>query len=205
MKWLIAMLCFSGIAGAQIPDQVTRWKAAEIRPVEILRLDKAVALYNLHKERYLDIEHMRKGGVPAPIIFTLHGRESTWNFARHLHEGSLLSNRTRNKPKNRPLTPDPPYTFEQSSEDALYILKHLDHINWRDMQAALQTIEQYNGLGYQLFHPDVPSPYLWSGTTLYRQGKYIADGKFSRTAIDEQLGCAAILKRMQFRRIQLPF
>ncbi len=148
---------------------------------------------------------LRPGGVPAPIVFTLHGRESSWNFSAHLHEGSPLTHRTRDVPKGRPLTPDPPYTFIQSAEDALYILKHEDRINWRDLPTALQAIEAYNGLGYQKYHPTVPSPYLWAGTTLYDRGKYTADGRFSPIAVDRQLGCAAILLRMQQRGLGLSF
>ncbi len=185
--------------------QVARWENAEIRPSETIRLDKAVAQFERDRSRYETIERMRPGGVPAPVIFGLHGRESTWSFTRHLHEGSPLSGRTKFVPKGRPLTPDPPYTFEQSAEDALYVLKSLHRKDWTDAETALQTIEAYNGLGYQKYHSAVPSPYLWAGTTLYSRGKYVADGKFDGMAVDKQLGVAAILKRMQERGIAIPF
>lgn len=182
------------------PFQEERWRAAEIRAAEIPRLDKAVARFRRTESRYRGIERQRPNGVPGEVVFALHGRESTWDFTRHLHEGSPLTRRTRNIPKGRPPVPDPPYTFEQSAEDALYVLKRLDHVNWRSLGDSLQAIEAYNGLGYQRYHPDVPSPYLWSGTSLYTRGKYVADGKFSPAAVDKQLGCAAILKRLEWRR-----
>jgi lysozyme family protein len=52
--------------------------------------------------------------------------------------------------------------------------------------------------------PDIiiPSPYLWSGTTVYERGKYVADGRFSAIAVDKQIGCAAILKELHRRKIK---
>jgi lysozyme family protein len=43
--------------------------------------------------------------------------------------------------------------------------------------AVLHRLEGFNGYGYRKFHPNVPSPYLWSGSNHYTRGKYIADGK----------------------------
>jgi lysozyme family protein len=41
------------------------------------------------------------------------------------------------------------------------------------------------------------SPYLWSGTSLYNGGKYTADGVYNPDAIDEQLGCVVLIKRLK--------
>lgn len=187
------------------PLQEERWDRAVIESRAIVRLDKAIASFERYSSRYRTIERQRVNGVPAPVVFALHGRESAWNFSRHLHEGSPLSGRTRNVPKGRPLRPDPPYTFEQSAEDALYVLKRLDLVRWNSRGDSLQAVEAYNGLGYQKYHPEVPSPYLWSGTSLYKRGKYVADGRFSAVAVDKQLGCAAIFKRMRERGMALSF
>lgn len=148
---------------------------------------------------------MRPNGVPAPILFCLHYRESDNNFKCHAHEGSSLMHRTRDEPKGRPLHPEPPYTFEQSAEDAYYVCEHptLDKINWRDTQAALDKMESFNGFGYRRL--GIAAPYVWSGTSLYKSGKYIADHKYSPVAVDKQLGCAAILKWMKAHGIDLPF
>lgn len=148
---------------------------------------------------------MRKGGVPAPIVFTLHGRESTWNFKKHLHEGSPLTGRTKWVPKGRPKRGNPPYTFEESAEDALYLLKDLESVDWTSCDQALYNIEKYNGLGYLKYRP-INSPYLWAGCdNHYTKGKYVADGRYSSTAVDKQLGCATILKRMVERGISIGF
>jgi lysozyme family protein len=181
------------------------WDGAKIRPNVVFRLDKAIAIYEDNKHRYKAIEKLRKGGVPAQVISVLHMRESTWNFNRHLHEGSSLQRRTRYVPKGRPRKGRPPFTFEESAEDALYILKGLESVDWTDTQSVFKAIERYNGTGYLRYHKDVPSPYLYSGLYYYSRGKYVADGRFSHTAIDKQLGCMTVLKRMEQRHMKLPF
>jgi lysozyme family protein len=183
------------------------WDRAEINGSAVFRIDKAISMYLDNKSRYKGIEKMRRGGVPSAIIFVLHGRESTWNFRKHLHEGSPLTSRTRWVPKGRPKAPPANgsvYTFEESAEDALYKLKDLESVNWEDCNTALYTIEKYNGLGYIKFR-SIHSPYLWAGTNHYTSGKYVADGKYSSTAVDKQLGTAAILKRMVDRKVDIGF
>lgn len=183
------------------------WDSVKIRPDYTYRIDKAVALYLDNKDRYKAVEKMRKGGVPAPIVFTLHGRESTWSFRKHLHEGSPLTGRSRWVPKGRPKFAPAnghTYTFEESAEDALYLLKDMESVDWTSCDRALYNIEKYNGLGYIKYRP-IHSPYLWSGTYHYSRGKYVADGRYSSSAVDKQLGCGSILKRMQERGIDIGF
>lgn len=199
---------FAGIAAHAEPipvDQVRRWDEAVILPQKRIALDCALGLYRRTKSRYEAIENMRTNGVPAPVLFCLHYRESDNSFRCHAHEGSSLQHRTRDEPKGRPLHPEPPYTFEQSAEDAYYIFEHptLDRINWRSKQAALDKMESFNGYGYRA--KGIPAPYLFAGTSIYHGGKYVRDGVFSRTAMDQQLGCVAILKHMQNSGITLPF
>ncbi len=183
----------------------TLWDTCEIRPSQVFRVDKAVALYLENKGRYKKIERMRKGGVPAAVVFCLHGRESSWSWRHHLHDGSSLKRRTRGVPKGRPKKGKPPFTFYESAEDALYILKSLERVKWDVLDAALYAIEKYNGLGYRRWHKDVKSPYLWAGSNHYRRGKYVADGRFSARAVDRQLGVCVILKRMQQRGVEVGF
>lgn len=184
------------------------WDSVEIKGSQVFRIDKRISQYIENKAIYVAIEKMRSGGVPSAVIFTLHGRESTWSFKKHLHEGSPLTSRTKWIPKGRPKAPPSNgsvYTFEESAEDVLYKLKDLESVNWSRCDDALYTIEKYNGLGYLKYHKDVLSPYLWSGTNHYISGKYVADGKFSQTAVDKQLGTCSILKRMVDRGINIGF
>ena len=184
------------------------WDSAEIKASQVFRIDKSISLYLDNKKRYDDIEKMRDGGVPSAVVFVLHGRESTWSFKKHLHEGSPLTSRTKWVPKGRPIA-DPKngksYSFEESAEDALYKLKDLENkVDWSECNDSLYNIEKYNGLGYLKYRP-INSPYMWSGTNHYSKGKYVADGKYSSNAVDKQLGTCSILKRMQSRGINIGF
>lgn len=192
----ICILC-SSLARGGVPDQEARWQAARPDPHFSIALDLEVARFQRNANRYRPITAMRPNGVPTAIIYCLHQRESSGNFLCHPHEGSPLTQRTRYVPKGRLPNKPPPYTFEQSAEDAYYVVDRLDRVPWTNRAAALQGIESFNGLGYQKYHPDVPSPYLWSGTTVYTRGKYTGDGKFDRNARDKQLGVVAILKRFE--------
>jgi lysozyme family protein len=71
--------------------------------------------------------------------------------------------------------------------------------DWTDWTVAglMYRLEGYNGWGYRQYHPTVKSPYLWSGSSQYTKGKYVADGKFDPNAVSKQLGAATILRRMK--------
>jgi peptidoglycan hydrolase-like protein with peptidoglycan-binding domain len=53
-------------------------------------------------------------------------------------------------------------------------------------------MEAYNGWGY--FYRGANSAYVWSWTSQYSSGKFVSDGKWSATAVDQQPGCAAMLR-----------
>ncbi len=173
--------------------QESRWARAEVRKDWVPAIRKALWNYERDIARYRKVEEMKPGGMPALVVFCLHGRESTWDFRCHLHEGSSLSRPTRYVPKGRPPGKGP-FKWEESAFDALYVIKHEEAVNWGDIPRALYAIEMYNGTGYLRYHPETASPYLWSGTSVYSRGKYVADGKWDRMAVDRQIGCAAILK-----------
>lgn len=134
-------------------------------------------------------------GVPAHVVGILHSLEGGLDFARHLHNGDPLTARTVHVPSGRPATGEPPFSWETSATDALR-LKRLHR--WSDWSLAgiAYVLERYNGFGYRSYHPDVPSPYLWSFTTAYTAGKYVADGKWSPTAVSRQCGGMALLRVM---------
>jgi lysozyme family protein len=193
------------VSNTNLSLQEERWRTMRIRPQFAIAADKAVMLYLRTKGRYEKVQNMRSNGVPAPVLFTIHMRESDNSFSRHLHEGSSLQNRTRYVPKGRPLPPaKPPFTWESSAEDAVYSADHLEG-SWDDVTWSLNKIETYNGIGYRTL--GVPSPYLFSGTTVYNPpaGKYVSDGRFSKTAVDQQLGVCAVLIRMKERGVKLKF
>lgn len=143
------------------------------------------------RARYIDLEKVT--GVPWKVIGIIHLRESDCNFHTHLHNGDSLNARTRHVPAGRPVRGQPPFTFEYSAIDALTYEGFTKIKDWSIEQIAY-CFEQYNGWGYRM--NGYPSAYLWSGTNQYTSGKYIADGVFSPTTVDIQLGTMAVLKRI---------
>jgi lysozyme family protein len=131
-------------------------------------------------------------GVPWYFIAAVHLRESTFAIA-HLHNGDPLEARTTHVPANRPRTPEPPYTFEQSAEDALRLKRLHRWTDW-SLTGTLYQLERYNGMGYRKLGK--PSPYLWSYSQHYQRGKYVAHGKYSDAAVDRQCGTATFLRRL---------
>ena len=146
-----------------------------------------------NQEKYAAVEE--DTGVPWYFIAVIHNMESSLNFNRHLHNGDPLTERTLNVPQGRPKKGNPPFTWEESAIDALKF-KRLG--KWKDwsLPGPLYKLEDYNGWGYRLYHPHVLSPYLWSYSNHYVSGKYVADGRWSDTAVSKQAGAAVLLRRM---------
>ncbi len=132
-------------------------------------------------------------GIPWWFIAGLHQMESTYNFHRHLHNGDRLTARTKRVPAGRPIAGSPPFTFEESAVDALKLKGFHTESDW-SLPRALFRFERYNGFGYR--PRNVASPYLWSYTTIYGRGKYIADGEFDGNETSRQCGVAALLRQL---------
>jgi lysozyme family protein len=145
-----------------------------------------------NQSRYEQVEG--SCGVPWQVIAALHHREASGSFKCHLHNGDPLTARTVHVPSGRPAIGQPPFSWEYSAADALN-MKHLRDVNWKDLDAVLDAIERYNGLGYR--HKGLPSPYLWAGTDVYHSGKYVADGHYDPLTVDMQPGCVGILKNLR--------
>jgi lysozyme family protein len=176
---------------------VQRWLIAEVPGKHKMKVDKVVRRILLHKKRYQNVAD--KSGVPWYVIAGLHNMESSGSFRHHLHEGSSLSGRTRWVPKGRPYKGTPPFTWEESAYDALNYDK-MGQKRWSYLFDTLWAVECYNGTGYWRYHRSTPTPYIYSKTTIERPGKYIADGKWSSTAISKQVGVGAIWKRLIDKR-----
>jgi hypothetical protein len=125
-------------------------------------------------------------------------RESSCNFAGVLHNGEHIigtGRKTTLVPKGR----GPFSSWSDAAIDAIK-LHGLHKITDWSIERLLYEAERFNGWGYQ---PRGPSPYVWSGTNWYKAGKYIADGVYSATHIDTQLGVAIIWKQLQQRGIEI--
>ena len=170
-----------------------RFDTCVIRPARAADVDALVDKIASNRKRY---EAAGKPvGAPWYVVGVIHALESSLNFERHLHNGDPLTARTVRVPAGRPKTGQPPFTWEVSASDAL-LSQGFD--KWKDwsVPGILYKLEAYNGFGYRTHHPDVPSPYLWSFSTHYGKGKYVADGKWSPTAVSAQCGTAVLLRRM---------
>lgn len=129
-------------------------------------------------------------GVPEKLIFALHYRESSLSFSGVLHNGERIlgtGRKTQLVPKGRgPFT-----TWEEAAIDALMLKKNIFPKAW-DFKSMCDLAEKFNGMGYA--RRGELSPYVWAGTERHDEtGKYVADGKYSSTAIEKQLGVAALL------------
>jgi lysozyme family protein len=130
-------------------------------------------------------------GIAWPFVGVIHAMECGFNFYGHLHNGDPLSARTVHVPKARPASSEPPYTWLQSALDALR-LKQLDRVTDWSVAHMLFLLEGYNGFGYR--RRGVPTPYLWSFSSIYVSGKFVLDGRFDPTAVSKQCGAALMLK-----------
>lgn len=159
--------------------------------VDLGRLDWAVTRIIKNVERYRVVERLT--GTPWQLIAAIHYREASFDFNSCLHNGDPLGAKTVHVPKGR----GPFYTWEEAAVDALKYDGLAKAGAW-SIPEMLQKAEKYNGLGYIKFHPNVMSPYVWSGTHIYaNNGKYSYDGKFEPGVKDDQIGVAAIFKALQ--------
>lgn len=134
-------------------------------------------------------------GVPWTVVAILHQMESSGSFAHHLHNGDPLTARTVRVPSGRPATGTPPFTWEASAEDAIRLAGLGRWSDW-SVPDILYRLEKYNGFGYRMHHPEVLSPYLWGWSLHYTRGKYVADGRWSATAVSRQCGAGVLLREL---------
>ena len=169
--------------GRMFRQMTVRPQYAEIADWHLQMMRKSKARYERVAEQT---------GVPWHFIAVTHGLEASFNFRAHLHNGDFpLSARTRQVPAGRPSTWLPPSDWESSARDALRLLGFTGQKDW-SLERTLYRLEAYNGLGYR--GVGVPTPYLWSFSNHYDRGKFVSDGKFSRTAKSQQCGAAVMLK-----------
>lgn len=133
-------------------------------------------------------------GIPWYFVALIHNMECSLNFRSHLHNGDPLSARTVHVPAGRPVSGQPPFTWEQSATDALTYQGFANHSDW-SLPALLYRLEAYNGFGSR--NHGINTPYLWSSSNHYTRGKYVADGVFDPNAVSTQIGGAVILFQMR--------
>ena len=175
-----------------------RWAAMHIKSARLAAFHQVAAKLIGNKPIYQRIEAHLVGlgkGVPWWVIAVIDERESGGHCNAQLGQGDPLGYVSTHVPAGRG-----PFfgadAFDRSCYDAL--IDCAPHAAlWADWTAGgvMCILEQYNGEGYWLH--GMPSPYLWSGTDQYARGKYVRDGVFDYTAVDEQLGCAGLIATMK--------
>ena len=172
--------------GQMWPRYARQWDAMVVKRPDTVR---AVAERIIrHKAKYQAVEKLT--GVPWYWIGPAHIRESDGDFKTSLAQGDRWDRMSVHVPRGR----GPFLSWEDAAFDALVTLKRMNQVqDWR-LEKLIYWWELYNGWGYH--NRGIPSPYVWGSTSIQKSGKYIADGLWSSTAWDSQLGCAAMLSEM---------
>jgi lysozyme family protein len=180
---------------AQLKEEYAElWAEMAIRRERLAEADRIVQRIIANKERYRTVE--ASTAVPWYVIAVIHSLEGSSNFRTHLHNGDPLTARTVHVPAGRPRNGQPPFSWEESAMDALAYDGMTQNTDW-SIEHIAYVLEGFNGWGYRRLHPDVKSPYLWSFSNHYTRGKYVADGKWSPTAVSDQCGAMVLLRRLE--------
>jgi lysozyme family protein len=173
--------------------------SANLRSDRLAQIDALVDKLTAAKAR---LERVGQAvATPWYVVGAVWIEEAGGNFAVHLHNGDPLTAQTRNFPRNRPPDWPPPAgvdPWEYSATDAMRVYK-LNDLSTARIGDILARLEQSNGIGYQ--KRGIFSPYLWSGTDLYEKGKFLPDHYFSPDVVSQQVGIAALFRRLQDRKL----
>ncbi len=137
----------------------------------------------------------RAADVPPEMVGAIWYREGSVADGVYLHNGQPLGRPTDLVPAGIMFEKD---QFEEAAIHALNMKSDMIHslgLNYGslDFAAMCAYTEGYNGWGYRMYHPQIASAYVNSGTTNYTAGKYTGDGTFSETFVDGQVGTLPIM------------
>lgn len=162
---------------AQI-EYETLYRDAVLRPDMSSSVAAAARRIAANRARYEPIAVAT--GVPWYVIGILHAVQCEMQFDRNLRDGMPLARSS-----------DRAETFEDAAIQALRSVG-LNRIRDWSIARVAWALETWNGFGYR--REGIHSPFLWSGTTMYESGLFIAPGVFSRVTVAKACGGMAILK-----------
>lgn len=181
-----------GAPDAQIASRYrSQYEQAKVNtagPVTGSMLTREARVILTNKARYVQVS--AKTGLPWYVIGLIHMREAGFNFKTYLHNGDPLGKPTTHVPKG---------ILFDNWEDAA--INAIEREQGKFTRGILEGMEAYNGTGYRA--RGIASPYLWSGTTEYQKGKYVADGKFDANVVDRQAGVAGVLRSLEALGVQI--
>lgn len=189
-------------SAAKMTETMAMWmrhayENAEISDRFLVEIQRVLASYHANLGRYSEVA--RDSGVPVEVIVAIHYMECDLDFNKALHNGQTLTHVNRHGTTWAPegYGKGKRWMFEDAAKHALKLKRSIFPDTW-DVANTLNFLEQYNGLGYRLYHKSVNTPYLWSGTQHYSRGKYKSDGKWSDRKVSGQVGCVPLLRELGF-------
>jgi lysozyme family protein len=173
-------------------EYIACFDAAQPRPELAGDLGFYLAQLRKHRDRYEAVGGPL--GIPWYFIGCIHALEGGFDFNTHMFNGDPLTARTVHVPRGQPEAPPANgerYTWEESATAAMRLKDFHRKRDW-SLPRLLHRWEGYNGFGYR--SRGVPTPYLWSFSTLYDKGRFVADHQFDPDARSRQAGAATMVK-----------
>lgn len=172
------------------------FRTVQVLPEWESKVWAAVEQIKAHMAEYQKVEH--NTGIPWAVIAAIHFRESGADMNKQILNGQSISQKTTIVPKNH----GPWSSWSDSAVDALRLQK-ANREELYTIADVLGFMEQWNGWGYR--HRNTNSPYLWTGSQYgVGLGKYVADGNYSSTAEDKQVGAAVLLHELMAQGMWWP-
>ena len=140
-----------------------------------------------HRDRYHSVSH--KHDVPWHLTGIIHATICDCNFKNHLHNGDSLNGRTTSIPVGYPKRGRPPFTWEQSAEDAFQFYGLMKWSDW-SIPGILYNLEMINRDDYVM--NEVRLLKLWSFSNHTAEDSAGADIK---------CGSAILLRRMAEKQL----
>lgn len=191
-----------------IPSAVTRmayyrkaYAGAEVEPWAVDEATQIVAKINDYKAQAIYARIAQNFQIKWwQVIGVLHYMECNFDFTKHLANGDPISADTIHRPEGIMAPAMPPYSFEECAYAALRSFKQgWGTLSILDLPSAFLFFDQWNGLGEWKLTETPGLPYLFSGTTFYKQGKYRTDGVWDPELVSKQVGVAAICRALGIR------
>jgi lysozyme family protein len=165
--------------------------------MHIIRDDKELQRLS-DKIKLSEAMYRSVGIVPWQMVAVIHVREAgeqdIGRWLCVLHNGEKIVG-TDKKTHLVPAGRGPFHDWVSASVDALRLQGFHNYSDW-SVARVLWALEPFNGYGYR--NKGLRSPYLWASTNHQQKGKYVADGVFDSSVMDSQIGCAALLKYLEF-------